>query len=128
MEWKEFTAKTVNEALTSALIEFDVPSDKVEYEVIEEESSKFLGLISKPAVIRVRLKMSYDDIAKDFLNKVFSAMNMVVTIDTKFDEEDNVLSIDSVIVTCWPSSTSPGRSIRKSISLSAIKSPLGFLS
>ena len=37
MEWKEFTAKTVNEALTSALIEFDVPSDKVEYEVIETE-------------------------------------------------------------------------------------------
>ena len=94
MEWKEFTAKTVNEALTSALIEFDVPSDKVEYEVIEEESSKFLGLISKPAVIRVRLKMSYDDIAKDFLGKVFSAMNMVVNIDTKFDEEDNVLNID----------------------------------
>lgn len=30
MEWKEFSAKTVNEALTNALIEFGTTSDKVE--------------------------------------------------------------------------------------------------
>lgn len=94
MEWKEFTAKTVNEALTSALVEMEVSSESVEYEVIERESSKLLGLISKPAVIRVRLKMSYEDCAKDFLNKVFEAMNMEVHIETTYDEEEKVLSID----------------------------------
>ena len=76
MEWKEFSAKTTNEALTNALIEFNTSSDKVEYEVVEKESSKLLGLINKPAIIRVRLKMGYEEIAKDFLVKVFHAMNM----------------------------------------------------
>jgi len=70
MEWKEFSAKTTNEALTNALIEFNTSSDKVEYEVVEKESSKLLGLINKPAIIRVRLKMGYEEIAKDFLVKL----------------------------------------------------------
>lgn len=94
MEWKEFTAKTVDEALTSALMEMDATSEKVEYEVIERESSKLLGLFSKPAVIRVRLKLNYKDYAVDFLRKVFKAMDMEVNIDASYDEEEKVLSID----------------------------------
>jgi spoIIIJ-associated protein len=94
MEWKEFTAKTVNEALTNALIEFETTSDKVEYEIIERESSKLLGLLSKPAKIRVRLKMTYEDIAVDFLNKVFAAMNMSVTIEVSYDEAEHYMPIE----------------------------------
>lgn len=94
MEWREFTAKTVNEALTNALIEFETTSDKVEYEIIEKESSKLLGLLSKPAKIRVRLKMTYEDIAVDFLNKVFAAMNMTVDITVSYDETERLMSIE----------------------------------
>lgn len=94
MEWKEFTAKTVNEALTNALIEFETSSDKVEYEVIEKESSKLLGLLNKPARIRVRLKMTYEEIARSFLDKVFKTMNMEVTIDVAYQEEERQIDID----------------------------------
>jgi len=94
MEWKEFSAKTVNEALTNALIEFGTTSDKVEYEVIEKESSKMFGLVTKPARIRVCLKMTYEDIAVDFLNKVFDAMNIVVTIQVVYQEEEHLMTID----------------------------------
>lgn len=94
MEWKEYTAKTVNEALTNALIEFETTSDKVEYEIIERESSKLLGLLNKPARIRVRLKMTYEDIAVDFLNKVFDAMNMVVKIDITYDDVERLMSVN----------------------------------
>lgn len=94
MEWKEFSAKTVNEALTNALIEFGTTSDKVEYEVIEKESSKMFGLVTKPARIRVCLKMTYEDIAVDFLNKVFDAMNMIVTIQIVYQEEEHLMTID----------------------------------
>jgi len=94
MEWREFTAKTVNEALTNALIEFETTSDKVEYEIIERESSKLLGLLNKPARIRVRLKMTYEDIAVDFLNKVFNAMKMVVKINITYDDVERLMSID----------------------------------
>ena len=37
--WYEFTAKTVDEALTEALIKLETTSDQVEYEVIEKESN-----------------------------------------------------------------------------------------
>ena len=93
MEWKEFSAKTVNEALTNALIEFGTTSDKVEYEVIEKESSKMFGLVTKPARIRVCLKMTYEDIAVDFLNKVFDAMNMKVIIQIVYQEEEHLMTI-----------------------------------
>jgi len=94
MEWREFTAKTVNEALTNALIEFETTSDKVEYEIIEKESSKLLGLLNKPAKIRARLKMTYEDIAVDFLNKVFDAMSMNVNIEVTYDDVERYMSID----------------------------------
>jgi len=94
MEWREFSAKTVNGALTNALIEFETTSDKVEYEVIEEESSKMFGLFTKPARIRVRLKLTYEDIAVNFLKKVFDAMSMTVDIQVTFNQSENLMEID----------------------------------
>jgi spoIIIJ-associated protein len=94
MEWLDFTAKSVDEALTEALIQLKTTSDNVEYEVIEKESSGFLGLFNKPAKIRVRLKATADSMAKEFLNKVFRAMNIVANIDTVFDEDNSTLDIN----------------------------------
>ena len=54
MEFREFRAKTVNDAITDALIELEITSDMIEYEVIEEGSAGILGLFSKNAVIRAR--------------------------------------------------------------------------
>lgn len=56
MEWVEFTGKSVDEALDRALDQFETSSDQVDYEVIEKESNGLLGLFSRPAKIRVRLK------------------------------------------------------------------------
>lgn len=52
MEFVEFTAKTVDDAITAACQKFLVTSDKLEYEVIEEGSTGFLGFNSKPAKLR----------------------------------------------------------------------------
>lgn len=56
MEAREFSGRTVEEALTTATVELGVTSDKLNYEVVEKGSSGFLGLGSKEAVIRVTLK------------------------------------------------------------------------
>jgi len=56
MEFKLYKAKTVNDAITDALIELEITSDMIEYEVIEEGSSGLLGLFSKDAVIKARRK------------------------------------------------------------------------
>ena len=94
MEFVEFSAKTVNDAIIEACQKFTVASDKLEYEVIEEGSSGFLGIGSKPAVIKARVKSSVEDTAKDFLNGVFEAMNMVVVSEVKYNEDENTMDIE----------------------------------
>ena len=95
MEYIEVTAKTVNDAITEACQKLVVTSDKLDYIVVEEGSSGFLGIGSKPAVIKARVKCSsIPERAKEFLNEVFNAMNMVATLDVKYDEENKNLNID----------------------------------
>ena len=50
------SAKTVDDAITEALIQLGVTSDKLEYEVIEKGSTGFLGIGAKQAVIEARRK------------------------------------------------------------------------
>ena len=88
------SAKTVDDAITEAMIQLGVTSDKLEYEVIEEGSAGLLGLGSKSAVIKARVKSSVKDIAKTFLNDVFEAMKLTVVIDIRFDEVENIMDID----------------------------------
>ncbi|MDE5908771.1 MAG: protein jag [Lachnospiraceae bacterium] len=94
MEYIDFTAKTVNDAITEACQKFVVTSDKLDYIVVEEGSSGFLGIGSKPAMIKARVKGSVADKAKEFLNEVFSAMNMVVVIDVKYNEDNRNMNIE----------------------------------
>lgn len=56
------TAKTLDEAITKALIELGTTSDNLEYTVIEKGSSGFLGLFGKNVVIRASKKKEDDDL------------------------------------------------------------------
>ena len=64
MEYMEFSAKTIQDAITEACTHFVVTSSSLEYEVIEEGSTGFLGIGSKPAVIKARAKSEEIDEAK----------------------------------------------------------------
>ena len=96
MEFKEFTGKTVDDALTNATVSLGVTSDQIKYEVIEEGSTGFLGIGSKDAIIKVVISVDEDpkEVAKEFLEGVFEAMQLEVNISMSFDEEDKTLSID----------------------------------
>ena len=94
MEFIEVSAKTVSDAITEACQKLTVTSDKLEYEVVDEGSSGFLGIGSKPAVIKARVKSSVEDTAKDFLKDVFEAMNLTVVVNVKYDEAENYMEID----------------------------------
>ena len=62
MEFKEITAKTVDEAITKACLEFETSSYNLEIQVVQEGTSGFLGFIgSKPAVIKVRKKVQEEE-------------------------------------------------------------------
>ncbi len=94
MEYQVFNAKTVDDAITEACKALSVTSDKLEYEVIEEGTAGFLGIGSKEASIKAKVKSSIADSAKIFLNDVFAAMDMTVVINTTFDPEEKELGID----------------------------------
>ncbi len=96
-EYIEVSGKTVNDAVIEACQKFGVTSDKLDYQVIEEGSSGFLGIGSKPAVIRAAVKIeevSVEDAAVNFLNEIFAAMNMIVTVDVKYDQEEKNMDIE----------------------------------
>ena len=125
MEYIEVSGKTLDDAITNACQKLTVTSARLDYEVIEKGSAGFLGIASKPAVIRARIKDENEQInadkvevksenkvtdkksaekknfepgnyadPKEFLEKVFAAMNMDVSIDVKMDEVENEMSID----------------------------------
>ena len=94
MEYIEVSAKTVSDAITEACQKLGVTSDKLDYQVIEEGSSGFLGIGSKPAMIRAAAKNTAEDSAKDFLNSVFAAMHLIVVVNVVYDEESRHMNID----------------------------------
>jgi len=94
MDMIEVSAKTVSDAITEACQKLGVTSDKLDYEVVEEGSSGFLGIGAKPAIIRAKEKSSVEEVARVFLNDVFQAMNMEVVIAIKFNEEEKSMDIE----------------------------------
>ena len=94
MDFQRFSAKTVGDAVTAACQHFLVTSDKLEYEILEEGSTGFLGFNAKPAVIQARVKVTVEDKALQFLNDVFAAMKMDVVMDIAYDEVEKHLDID----------------------------------
>ncbi len=56
MDYITVTAKTLDDAITDALVELGVTSDRLDYIVIEKGSEGFLGIGRKQAVIKARRK------------------------------------------------------------------------
>ncbi|HIS46199.1 MAG TPA: protein jag [Candidatus Scybalocola faecigallinarum] len=93
-DYIEVRAKTVDDAITEALLKLETTSDKIEYEVIDKGSSGFLGLLgAKPAVIRVRKKFNLVDNVERFLKDLFRAMNMEVDSQIDYNESDRTMNI-----------------------------------
>jgi len=94
MDYKEFSAKTVDDAITEACQNLSVTSDKLDYVVVDEGSSGFLGIKSKPAVIKARVKNSVEDKVKNFLKDVLAAMNIEAVVNINYDKAENNMDIE----------------------------------
>ena len=78
-EYIEISAKTVDDAITAALLKLETTSDKIEYEVIEKGSAGFLGFIGKTdAVIRVRKKFNLVDFTYELSTRFRSVLKNAV--------------------------------------------------
>ena len=91
----EFSAKTVDEAITNALIKLEITSDKIEYEVIEKGNRGFFGIFNnKPVKIKARKKRTIEDIIRGFLDNVFQAMGLEVQVEIVYNLEKKSMDIN----------------------------------
>ncbi len=94
MEFKEFKGKTKEEALTQAAIEFQVASSELDYEVVDEGSKGFLGIGSKPVVIKAKVRNDIIGETKEYLSKIFGAMELEAEIKIEYDETNLTMDIN----------------------------------
>ena len=94
MEYIEVSARTVDDAITEALIKLGATSDQIEYEVIEKGRTGFLGIERKDAVIKVRKKYSGEGDITEFIQKIFAAMDLKVEIIIEIAEDGNTYNVE----------------------------------
>ena len=89
----EKTGKTVQEAVDMALEELQCDRDNVDIEVLEEGTKGIFGFGSKVAKVRVTVKESNSEKAREFLLSVFEKMNVEAEIIAEEDEDSILLKI-----------------------------------
>ena len=92
----EKTAKTMEEALESALEELGVSEDRVTVERLEEPSKGLFGFIGgKPARILVNVRpLDALTVGKQFLSDLFQAMHISVELEIDAPEEEGPVTIN----------------------------------
>ena len=92
----EKTAKTMEEALASALEELGVSEDRVTVEILEEPSKGLFGFIGgKPARILVNVRpLDALTVGKQFLSDLFQSMHIAVELEVAVSEEEGPVSIN----------------------------------
>ena len=90
MEYREFSAKNVDDAITEACETFTVTSDKLDYEVVSAGSAGFLGINSKPAIIRARVKEDNVETKVEKTERVEPVVEKVSSekVSSNIDEND----------------------------------------
>ncbi|AUG59114.1 RNA-binding cell elongation regulator Jag/EloR [Acetivibrio saccincola] len=90
----EKTAKTVEDAINIALSELNASEEDVDIEIIDKGVKGIFGLIgSKQARVRVTIKESMADKAKEFLMEVFQKMDVDADVLTQEDKESVTIKI-----------------------------------
>ena len=88
---KEFTAKTVEEAVEAASAELQIDAKKLIYKVTEEKK----GLFKKSATIAVYDQDDAAAYAKEYLFNSLKALGVETTVEAKIEDDIIKVSIDS---------------------------------
>ncbi len=93
MEEVEKVGRTVNEAVEQALAELGIETDQALVEVLKEPSRGLFGILgARPAKVRVRVKETPSQRARQLLEEIFRAMDLMV--EMRIEEKDRILLID----------------------------------
>ena len=95
MKFVEIKAKTVDEAVEKALLEFNTTKENVEIEIIEESKGLFGLLGSKEVKVRVTLLKEDETLkATEFLRNITEKLGMDIEFDASFEEEEKKMKIE----------------------------------
>jgi spoIIIJ-associated protein len=94
--WIETTGKTVEEALLEASVALKTTEENIDYEVIDEGGSGFLGLNKKPAKIKAAVKETKLDKAADFISDVLNVMGIKNEVKSSYDEAEMTMNFEIV--------------------------------
>jgi len=104
MSGKEYTAKTIEEALEKALNEMMLTRDDIEYEVITHPSKGFLGFGQRDAVVRVKkkvieeLKNIVNDIKEERKEEVVCQKTMEQPKDVEVSVEEKTIEPEKEVL------------------------------
>lgn len=88
MEYIEVTGKSIEEAITNACTKLGIPSDKLDYEVIDKGNSGFLGIFnSKPAKIKAREKQEESVVEQVKAEEPKKSIEAHVHTEKKFEKK-----------------------------------------
>ncbi len=88
---KEFTAKTVEEAIASAAKELSVDPARLNYKVLDEKK----GLFKKSATIGVYGEEDAVEFAQEYLKSALSALGVEITAEGKIEDDIIKVTINS---------------------------------
>lgn len=88
---KQYTAKTVEEAVKAASLDLGIEADKLAYNVVEEKK----GLFHKQATIEVATIDDAAEFAQQYLKDAIGAMGIEITTSSKIEDEIIHITIDS---------------------------------
>lgn len=81
-------AKTIDDAISEALLELNVSKEDVKIEILEEPSKGLFGLIGgKDAVVKVTVVYDPVEIAENFISKLLASMNIRAVAVVKKEED-----------------------------------------
>lgn len=77
IEYVEKEGKTVESAIEEALMELNIEEKDAEIQILDEGSKGLFGLIGgRNALVRVRRKVNYENIVREFLKPVLNALGI----------------------------------------------------
>ncbi len=88
---KEFTAKTVEEAVASAAKELNVDPARLNYKVLDEKK----GLFKKSATIGVYGEEDAVEFAQEYLKSALAALGVTITAEGKVEDDIIKVTINS---------------------------------
>lgn len=89
----EKKGRSVDEAIKAALDELNCDIDDVSVEILEESSKSLLGLVKKPAIVRVTIREKPEEKAREIVEDLLTKMNMDYRIQST-EYENGIIRIN----------------------------------